>query len=336
MRLVCSLFLAAGISLAACGGDDDGSAEPEWQLLYDDLDAAFLSVWGTASDDVGAAGRDPESDGPMVKHLTGDGWTDVAIDSPGDLWWVFGVGGKVYLGGAGGRILVSDDGVTFEEMTTPSSTPIVFGIWGCSADDLWAVGGNQGGSMGGFAWHLEGGEWVQPDSFPAEIATDDAVWKVSGNACDDVWMVGTDGLVVHWDGEAFGDAERVGGESLFTDASDGELTVAVGGFGTGRLYEHDGDGWGENLAPADADALVGVCTGGGDWYATGWFASVMQRDEAGDWARLEHGLPIDATLHSCWVDPDGGFWAVGGQVAAIPLVDGVMVHFGNPVETGNE
>ena len=90
-------------------------------------------------------------------------------------------------------------------------------------------------------------------------------------------------------------AERVGGESLFTDASDGELIVAVGGFGTGRLYEHDGADWGDNLAPADADSLVGVCTGGGDWYSTGWFGSVLARDKA-----LYVGHPVAAV---CATDP---------------------------------
>lgn len=334
MRFVCSLLLAASVTLGACGGDDDGSAEPEWSMVFNELDAAFLSVWGSGTDDVWAVGSDPGGEGPMIKHLTGGEWTDVSADSPGDLWWVFGVGGKVYVGGAGGRILVSEDGTSFEEMTTPSATPIVFGIWGCSASDVWAVGGNQGGSQGGFAWHLEGDEWVQPDSFPEEVGTGDAVWKVAGAGCDDVWMVGTDGLAVHWDGEAFGDVERISGESLFTDASDGELTVAVGGLISGELRENDGSGWSDNVASADDDALVGVCTGGGDWYASGWYGTIMARGDDGAWTKLDHGLPTDATLHSCWVDPDGGLWAVGGQVAAVPLVDGVMIHYGDPVAAG--
>lgn len=332
------LAVVATVCLAACGGDDDGGGGPvegESQLVWVDLPGALLSVWGSSNDDVWAVGGDPDGEGPTVLHLSDGDWSTVDVGSSGDLWWVFGVEGSVFVGGSGGRILVSDDdGASFSAMPTPSTTPIVFGIWGCSADDVWAVGGNQGGSMGGFAWHLEGGEWVQPESFPAEIGESDAVWKVSGSSCDDVWMVGTNGLAVHWDGASFGEPQRIAVESLFTDAADGELTVAVGGFGTGAIYEHDGDAWGDNLAPASADALVGVCTGGGAWYATGWFATMMGRDEEGTWSELDTGLTIDSTLHGCWVAPDGGVWAVGGQVVALPLVDGVMVHLGDDVPAG--
>jgi hypothetical protein len=329
-----SALLALCVAAGACGGDDDEPENHEPQIVYSELSAALLSVWGSGTDDVWSVGGDPTGDGPLVLHLTDGAWNTVDTGSPGDLWWVFGAEGTVFAGGAGGRILVSDDGESFSEMTTPSTTPIVFGIWGCSADDVWAVGGNQGGAMGGFAWHLEGDEWVQPDDFPADIAGSDAVWKVTGAACDDVWMVGTNGLAIHWNGDAFDEPLRIAGESLFTDASDGELTVAVGGFGTGAIYEHDGADWGDNQAPADADALVGVCTGGGQWYASGWYGALMSRADDGTWAAVEPRLALDATLHSCWVDGDGGLWAVGGQVVTLPLTDGVMVHLGDEVPMG--
>jgi hypothetical protein len=36
-----------------------------------------------------------------------------------------------------------------------------------------------------------------------------------------------------------------------------------------------------------------------------------------------------------WIDPLGGVWAVGGQVRVPPLVDGILVHRGDAVPTGD-
>ena len=58
-----------------------------------------------------------------------------------DLWWVFGfVGGDVLFSGSGGTILRYHDGAFDPPMTTPSSDGIVFGMWGPTDSDIWAVG----------------------------------------------------------------------------------------------------------------------------------------------------------------------------------------------------
>ena len=122
------------------------------------------------------------------------------------------------------------------------------------------------------AFHFLG---MQPIAFSARIAEGDALWKAYGRACDDVWMVGTDGLALHWDGEAFA-GERAGGESLFTVHAAADRFVAVGGFGTGTLIENDGTGW-VDASPEDVSPLVGVCltpTGG---VAVGQYAAVVER-----------------------------------------------------------
>lgn len=318
------------VALLAAGCGDDGG--DEWQVVERDLPGALLSVWGTSATDVWAVGGDAgDGMGPMVIHFDGAGWTRHETGQIGDLWWVFGFeGGPIYLGGAGGTILRYAGG-TFTRMTTPG-TDTVFGIWGSSPTDLWAVGGATGGSRGAFAWRLQGEEWIVADGFPTALADTDAMWKVYGRGPNDVWLVGTNGKVVHWDGAAFAQ-QTVGGESLFTVHANGERFVAVGGFGTGLILENDGTGWAD-VSPSGGFPMVGVCLdadGGG--YAVGQFGAVYHRGGDG-WALEDVGLVLDESLHAVWIDPDGGVWAAGGQVLTTPLVRGVLLHKGKAIPGG--
>ena len=321
MRWAWLPIVLAALALSACSDDDGGGPPPAWQVVHEDLDGALLSVWGSAEDDVWTVGGDA-GDGPMAMHWDGSAWDTLDTGTSGDLWWVFGfAGGPVYMGGAGGQILVYEGG-SFDEMTTPVATPVVFGIWGCSPDDVWAVGGNYGGGMGGFAWHLEGGEWVSQPLPDGEVRP---VWKAFGKSCDDVRFVGEGGLSFSWDGSGFTPEATGVGESLFTVALDGDRYVAVGGI-SGIVLEDEGGGW-EDRSPDGAPGFNGVCAGDGEAYAVGQFGAVYRRDSDGTWVE-DTAPPTQETLHACWVDPSGGLWAVGGQVLAAPLVRGVMVYRG--------
>lgn len=311
----------AAHALSGCGDDDGGDGPVAWQAVHEELDGALFSVWGTAEDDVWTVGADAGG-GPLVMHWDGSAWDTLDTGSEGDLWWVFGFdGGPVYMGGAGGRILRYQGG-DFEEMETPAATPAVFGIWGCSPDDVWAVGGNIGGGAGGFAWHLEGGAWVPHDLPEAEVRP---VWKVVGRSCDDVRFVGEGGLSFSWDGDGFTPESTGVGESLFTDAVDGDCYHAVGGI-SGIIVEDCGDGWAD-VSPEGAPGFNGVCAADGEVFASGQFGAIYTRGSDGTWA-ADAPPPTQETLHACWIDPEGGLWAVGGQVLAFPFVRGVMVYRG--------
>jgi hypothetical protein len=322
MRWAWLPIVTAALAVTACSDDDGGDGPALWQAVHEQLDGALLSVSGSAEDDVWTVGGDA-GDGPVVMHWDGSAWDTLDAGGPGDLWWVFGFeGGPVYMGGAGGRIL-RYQGDSFEAMETPSATPVVFGIWGCSQDDVWAVGGNFGGGSGGFAWHLEGGEWVA-HALPEEEVR--PVWKVIGRSCDDVSFVGEGGLSFSWDGSGFTRESTGVGESLFTNAVEGDCYYAVGGI-SGIVLEDCGGGW-EDVSPDGAPGFNGVCARDGDVFAVGQFGAVYRRDEDGTWV-ADDMPPTSETLHACWIDPSGGLWAVGGQVLAAPLIRGVMVYRGD-------
>ncbi|HKY39940.1 MAG TPA: hypothetical protein VJN18_28595 [Polyangiaceae bacterium] len=216
-------------------------------------------------------------------------------------------------------------------MYTPS-TDTVFGIWGHSPDDMWAVGGSEGGGDRGFIWRLQNDEWVDVAGVAQAELSSKALWKVQGSRADDVWAVGTAGSALHWDGCQLELMNLGSGESLFTVHEAGGRFATVGGFATGLLFENDGSGWSrrdeENLP-----GLVGVyLTDDGNGYAVGSFGAVVERKND-NWQQIDGPLTSE-TLHAVWADPDGGLWTVGGQVQAHPLVRGVLAYRGNTIPKG--
>jgi hypothetical protein len=317
------------VVLTAC----EEEAPIGWEAVHEELPSALLSVWGTAANDVWAVGGDAlDGAGPMVVRFDGAGWERVATSqSAGTLWWVFGFeGGPIYAGGEGGVILRNPDpngGGTFMPMTTPG-TDTVFGIWGASPDDVWAVGGASE-SAGGFAWRLSGDEWLPEPSLPADVASGAAVWKAYGTAANDAWLVGSNGVSLHWDGNALTPGDTGVGSSLFTvHAIDGHY-AAVG------VVEYDGTRWNDVTPDPAPQGLAGVTLGANDYgIAVGTFGTVLTRSTAG-WAVEDVGIPVSQNLHGSWIDPDGGVWAVGGDTLSPPFIDGIMLHRGRPVPGGD-
>ena len=327
---VVALLLAVASAPAACGPPEtDG-----WHVVHAELPGALISIWGTAADNVWAVGGDAQDGkGPTVLHHDGSGWTRRLTGHEGDLWWVTGFanfpGAPVLAGGAGGQILRYDAATdAFTRDVTPGSNT-VFGLWGPAPDDVWAVGGS--GSSGAFAWRHDGTAWRVAEGLPAGLEVDTSLFKVWGNAADDVWLVGSGGLALHYDGTAFTRVDVGTTRTLFTVHTAADLTVAVGGFGTGVIVEHDsehenGTGW-RDVTPIGARQTIGVHVGPVDAWAVGIDAQVLRRT-AGGWIAEQTDLPIFSALHAVWADSDGGVWAVGGEVLMEPLVDGVLIYRG--------
>lgn len=332
----------------ACGGDDGGNdgaddgadgsdgsdggddGAEEWQLVSDDLPAALLSVWGSSENDVWVVGGEGgDGAGPAVFHYDGAAWSrlDTGLTDNTDLWWVFGFeGGPVFLGGEKGTILRYQDG-EFEQLTTPG-VATVFGMWGASPDDVWAVGGNLTG--GGFAWRFDGAEWTAVAEVPAEITGPGTIWKVAGTSADEVWMSATGGITLHWNGELLQENTDTDA-SLFSVSGNSERFITVGGDFGGVIYENEGDGWTSVLEPGDSELLSGVVVRDDLAYAVGRFGTILNRGSEG-WAEEEGDLLTQENLHAAWIDPSGGVWVVGGQFDLPATTSGVLLHKGNPIQ----
>jgi hypothetical protein len=310
----------------------------EWQLLATELPSALLSVSGRSPTDMYAVGAD-KGHGPLVLHFDGKTWRALHTGSTGDLWWVQAMAnGPVLMAGASATVL-RYDGEHFERMPTPGlGKQTVYGVWGTSGSDFYAVG--SAGGRNGFIWHYRGTTFEKeklpldlPRVAEGEVPGFFKVWGVG----DDVWVVGAGGAILHRKGASpFAVVPSGTKDTLFTVHGSGERLVTVGGASNGVLLQleaasspafHD-------VSPPGTGLIQGVFTSDkyGDW-VSGERGYVYTRTGNNPFALAEHGFPLAPTssLHSIFVDAAGGVWSAGGNVLSPSLDGGVLLHYGEPV-----
>lgn len=319
--------LLLGLSFAACfgcgSGDDDISPEsPRWQKVVSELPNALVCVTGTASDDVWAVGS-----GGFVLHHDGSSWSSFAAGD-GDLWWAHAFPeGPAFLGGAGGTIFRVESDLSFTQMTTPG-TGTVFGIWGATPDDLWAVGGDPQSPGSAFVWRSTGDTWEVAAGVPSiPIAS---FFKVWGRDANDIRIVGMDGVILHYDGLAFAQESSPTNRKLLTiHVESTGPWAAVGGSSQAVVVEHDG-AWDDVSPSEETHPLLGVRLSGDDGYAVGTAGTVLRRRAMG-WSKDELGFELSSDLHTAWIAPDDGVWVAGGDLLTVPMTNGVLLHAGKSV-----
>jgi hypothetical protein len=335
MALCTSLLSWSG----GCAGDDasTGNHGAPFALVFEHLKGALMSVAGTTAKDVWAVGADTrDGKGALVMHFDGSGWKREAVGVKADLWWVrvFDADSLV-IGGTQGTI-VRYDGKRFERMDTPG-TSTVWGVWGETEDDLWAVGGDPDLSPG-FIWHYDGTAWNDVTDQLPEAVRGSVIYKIWGQSKNDVWAVGADGTALHWNGKTWKEVDSGTDQRIFTvqGAPSGRPAfVAVGGYDTPVIIEWDGTAWHSavpNPTPKGWPAQIyGVFLDAENHgYAVGFEGSVLERTPTA-WKLLETGVEAFNPLHAVWVDPDGGVWAVGGDVESPTPSDGMLLHRGKAI-----
>jgi hypothetical protein len=325
-----AVFLPLLLGLSACSPNGCGAELPTFGEAALHEGSAFLSVGGTGPDDVWVVGAQPfPTEMPTVLHSTGGAFAPVEV--PGllhDLWWVHAFeDGPVFMGGGGATVLKLENG-EFERTPTPvffGNT--VYGVWGSSPTDVWAVGGFAG--RDGFAWRYDGEAWEVvdlPDDLPRAANGDiPALFKVWGRSADDVWIVGGLGAVLHWDGTRLERVDAGTEEQLFTVAGTDDEVAIVGGGGNGLLLRGGLDGFTEDTPP-QAPLLQAVTfdTDGTLWTAGGdGFAA--RKISGADWELVDLNLgEAPQSIHALWSDGEGGIWGAGGGVLSPTLDKGVV------------
>ena len=322
------------VVLTACASSTDNG--PAWRVVLEHQPSGLVSVAGSSARDVWVCGSD-SGDGPAVLHWDGGSWSRMTTGTRGDLWWVHVFGpGRALFGGAQGHIVSYADGSFTAEATPGART--VYGVWGTTPSDAWAVGGNPDDQTG-FVWRNVSGTWTSV-ALPDGLASKVAFYKVFGFAADDVYLVGTGGTLLHFDGASFTalnttPAWTTSEKPLFTAHGAGGRIAAVGGFAGGLLLEYDA-GTLTNASPRGLMGLSGVfLTGRDSGWAVGQKLTVLERNTSG-WQRVDTGHVRSEDLHAVWADPDGGVWAVGGDIQSLPMSDGLLLHYGATAPRGLE
>jgi photosystem II stability/assembly factor-like uncharacterized protein len=304
--------------LLGCG---PGNSDPQWEKAFDAEPVGWLlNVSGPSGDDLYAVGGTPDQG--AIMHFDGEGWSplDTGLDYP-LLNWVhpFAEDDIVMVGNEGTVIRL--DGQSWSKQPTPTDQDL-WGVWGASPDDLWAVGGN--GRQEGQATILryDGSSWSEVQVPDLERANVFAFFKVWGTSADNLWIVGQRGAILHWDGnELVPQGSGTGKDMISLWGTGPDHVVAVGGRSNGIAAVWDGSSWTSQELVCDeqsgipAPGINGVWMGDPDTAHLVGVEGVAVELDPNTFECSQQFLPTDKDLHAVFGDDEGRMTAVGGNLA---------------------
>ena len=220
----------------------------DWSLMNSGTNKTLITVWGSSGSDVFAVGENG-----TILHYNGQVW------SPMQSGWPV-------------------KPLTYPERRGLGTSAYLFGVWGSSATDVFAVGD------AGAILHYDGQAWAAMNSGTA-IGLG-PVWGSSGN---DVFAAGENGTILHYDGQAWspmqsGTTEEIDG-LWGSSASD---VFAAGG--DGAILHYDGQAW--SLMSSTGKPFINMWgSSGSDIFAVGDFRSVLHYDGK-VWSDMSRGAPV--------------------------------------------
>ncbi len=308
------------MTLIGCPGPDDPT--PSWQEPSGVEAPWLLNTWGRSGADRYLIGGSPEQ-GYLASNRSGV-WQEesLGVDVP-LLNWMQGWSEEeaMFIVGNGGTVLRKDPGAQAWSIEETPTDQDLWGVWGASPDDVWAVGGS-GRATTGEATVLRrnaSGVWSAVALPELERPQVFAVFKVWGTSVDNVYFVGQSGLVLHWDGsELREELVGVSDDLIALWGTDPDRIALVGGRGNGVIVTWDGTEWhkidwsndfplpglnGVWMSPAGTMRVVGL---GGTIAAVDF--------ETGDY--LTEPVSSNLTIHAIHGTADGQLTAVGGNLAS--------------------
>lgn len=314
MRRTAALVLV-GVTVAGCtAGGSTGPDDPAEGWMSDHASAHWwMSVIAPAADDRWVVGG-TATEGSIL-HDAGDGFVPVDHGHTVPLLnWIqrFDDGQMIVVGNAGTVLRFEQSAWVNDSIATDGD---LWGVWGASSGDVWAVGGSE--STGPLIFRDRGEGFVPMDLPDLQRPGVDVLFKVWGSGPDDVYVVGQNGAVLHWNGTVLEELHIGLGEDLIGVWGTGpDRVVAVGGRINGVAALWDGSSW-RTVKIGDLPGLNGV------WFsddtvtivgATGTIGSLDFPTGDVEWGRFD--TPV--FLHAVTGSPDGTLTTVGGDFRTGP------------------
>lgn len=286
---------------------------PDWSVVQEEA-AWWMNVVARADDDRWIVGGTPQK-GRILRY-DGAAFTEVAHGADVPLLnWVhaFEGGGLIVVGNAG-AILESSDDETWTASTAPTDQDL-WGVWGGASSDVWAVGGKGQAEGQAAVLHRAGGSAFEVADVPKLQRPGVNAWfKVWGSSASDVYIVGQNGGVLHWNGSALEELHVGANVDLIAVWGTGPDRVAiVGGRNNGVVALWNGTEW-RTLELAPIGGLNGVWMRGQTVHAVGLFGTAATIDFASGTATdVVVDTEGDVDLHAVHGSPGGILTAVGGN-----------------------
>lgn len=340
MRSVRHSTLITVFFASACGsegpgngsGTGDAGSHGDGRCAAEDFRAVsgvndrgwLMSTWGDGQAAFAVGGvitRQSEAGSGVMYRRDGSTWSEVALPEGTPLLnWVFGFGpDDVWVVGEFGTILRWNGSEWTEFPSLTEQT--LWGIWGSGPDDLWAVGGG-GQTVSSFEptiLRFDGTSWRQQAVPALDPVSAFQLFKVWGRSADDVYVVGMQGVVLHWDGTELRQipVPSEGQDWVALWGNEREL-VLVGGRGDLQIsYLADGE-WTE-IDDRFGPGLNGVWTGEpGTAYAVGERSTLLELDLTSGTIAAQTRMTEDLqdVLHAVH-GAGGSVVTVGGNLATL-------------------
>src|SRR5437868_5832510 len=218
----------------------------------------------------------------------------------------------------------------------------LFGVWGSSASDVWAVGYETLVHYNGTAWssvtpsltgtgqvlrsvwgtsasnvwavgydspaftakilHYNGASWSTVAS-----GTTNPLVSVWGSSASDVWAVGDLGTIVHYDGTTWSSVSTVASAaSDYLRAVWGSSRSDVWAAGGSCLYHYNGTNWSAVAGPGGGNAIWGTSLSD-VWVASG---SATLHYNGSTWSTIPDGRSAPESPSGIWGTSASNVWAV--------------------------
>ena len=238
----------------------------------------LLSAWAPRGSDQAYAVGGTEDEGLAMRH-DGETWERVefGLEVPLLTWaWGFGDNDVTMVGNEGTIIHYDGDDWTVQPAPTDQN---LWGVWGDSPDDLWAVGGRGHDAGEATLLHYDGESWESWEVPDLERGNVFAFFKVWGTSSDNVYVVGQSGAVLHYDGDDWSELQVGASDDLISLWGTGpDNIVAVGGRNSGVVSVFDGNEWRSGTLPR-FPGLNGIWMNEPDRaYAVGVFGTILELD----------------------------------------------------------
>ena len=276
------------------------SATPPWRSVDAVAGAAgdvFWGVWADGDDNLFVVG-----DNGAVFHFDGDAWARQSSGTTLPLHAVWGVApDRVFAVGWMG-VIATFDGTDWQVVKggdidpdskafagTSTNLPL-FGLWGRTADEVWAVGDN------GRIVHFDGQSWKEQES-----GTEAHLRHVYGFNDGTLYAVGVHGTVLRGDGDGW-EIQDVGTRTnlvrLWGRSADdvyavgGQYDAQRNGF-SGDLLQFDGNRW-QTMSPVEpVPRLRALCGDRDGLLVVGDQGTICHVDGRGRWRRQDSGTRHD-------------------------------------------
>jgi photosystem II stability/assembly factor-like uncharacterized protein len=245
-----------------------------------------------------------------------DGWSRMESGTTNDLYGIWGASPDDVFAVGPKGTILHFDGRTWSPMAVDGS-PHLLSVWGASGRDVFVVGDE------GVIIHYDGRRWNTMHSGTTKNLI--AVWGASGR---DVFAVGYSGTVLHYDGSAWTPMASGTGEDLYgVWGSSSSHVVAVGGTpmpmpGKGLIVSYDGKTWSPMAIPASPFLFGAWGTSAKDVHAVGVDLAALRWDGQA-WRPAPVTLPrvqgAISGLTRLWGSGPDDIYAAG--------FNGVLAHF---------